>query len=196
MTFPFGPPMLIGRSIGNEWNPADKGAGVVLTDANLTGTIDGATMYSVRARKALASGKACFEVLVTNDSGIGNDAYFGIGTASMALDNFIGADAAGWSYRDTGQISNNGGDTGLEDYDPYETGDVLTAYLDRTNNKLWFAKNGVVQGSGSPNPLTNTAGISIAASTWFPACGGRSGASYTLRDPRYTLSGFPPLRLP
>jgi hypothetical protein len=49
----------------------------------------------------------------------------------------------------TGSTVNSSGNS-------YTTNDVIGVALDLTNLQVWFSKNGVWQGTGSPDPATNT----------------------------------------
>jgi len=62
-----------------------------------------------------------------------------------------------WSWKSSdGKIYNNT-DGGTAYGDTYTTGDILGLYLDLDNNKLYFAKNGTIQNSGTGISITDPA---------------------------------------
>lgn len=99
----------------------------------------------VRSNYSKSSGKWYFEITI--DSGTTH--FVGIGTASAGLNGSVGSDEYGYAYHDLdGKKYHNA--TPETFGNTYEAGDVIGVALDLDNNKLWFAKNGVWQGSGDP----------------------------------------------
>ena len=81
----------------------------------------------------------------------------------------------GYSYRhNNGNLYNNNSNASYGN--SYSTSDIIGVYLDLDNNKLYFAKNGSIQNSGTgisiDDPSTITGGF------YFIGAGGFSG-SYT-----------------
>ena len=95
----------------------------------------------------------------------------------------------GWKSSD-GKIYNNT-DGGTAYGDTYTTGDILGMYLDLDNNKLYFAKNGTIQNSGTGISITDPA--STPHGVYFPCVAdGTSGNSSTWEvnfgNPSYGIS--------
>ena len=79
---------------------------------------------------------------------------------------FVGKTSETYSYNgDDGDIWTN--ETGTTYGDTFTTGDIIGVYVDLTANKLYFAKNGTVQNSGTGFSLTAEA--STATGLYFPA---------------------------
>ena len=98
-------------------------------------------------------------------------------------------------YNDTyGYYSNNGNyrtNDGNNAYgDSFTTGDVLGVYIDLNANKLYFAKNGTVQNSGTGISITDPA--SVTSGAYFPAVGDWANQSCTWEvnfgNPSWSLS--------
>ena len=89
-----------------------------------------------------------------------NDYQIGIcSTQVTSTSDEIGLRANDWGYKASdGKYKNNGSDTSYGS--TYSAGDIIGVYLDLDNNKLYFAKNGALQASGT--------GISITASGSTP----------------------------
>ena len=95
----------------------------------------------------------------------------------------------GWKSSD-GKIYNNT-DGGTAYGSTYTTGDILGMYLDLDNNKLYFAKNGTIQNSGTGISITDPA--SIPGGVYFPCVAdGTSSNSSTWEinfgNPSYGIS--------
>jgi len=123
------------------WSTTDKGAGVSLTNGDMTAT---ATLAdSVRATEGKSFGVWQFEVTI----GTGTPQWMvGIGTASASLDKYPGFDQSGQGYWFAdGKQYNNGVATTYGA--SYTTGDVIGVVVNFTANTLTFYKNGVSQGA-------------------------------------------------
>ena len=120
---------------------------------------------------AMSSGLWYAEFELTDDT---SDGLVGIVTdpAYDAYDNrWTGEGASDWGYASTdGNVYNAAGDTGSYG-DTYATGDIIGLYLDLNANKMYWAKNGTVQNSGT--------GRTIAAGTYFFSCSDFTTASST-----------------
>ena len=87
---------------------------------------------------------------------------------SRATSGWLGYYTNSYGYRsDTGQIYT--GSSGSAYGDTYTTGDIMGIYLDLTNNKLYFAKNGTIQNSGTG--ISITAAASTECGCYFPGIG-------------------------
>jgi hypothetical protein len=122
------------------WSTTDKGAGVSLTNGDMTAT---ATLAdSVRATQGKSFGVWQFEVTIGAGAG---QWMVGIGTASATLDLYPGADQNGQGYWNAdGNKYNNG--TPSSYGASYTTGDVIGAVVNFAANTVTFYKNGVSQG--------------------------------------------------
>jgi len=96
-----------------------------------------------------------------------------------------------WAWKSSdGKIYNNT-DSGTAYGSTYTTGDILGMYLDLDNNKLYFAKNGTIQNSGTGISITDPA--STPNGFYFPcvADGTSSNSSVwevNFGNPTYTIS--------
>ena len=72
----------------------------------------------------------------------------------------------------------------------FDTGDILGVYIDLNANKLYFAKNGAVQNSGTG--ISITAPASVTSGAYFPAVGDWANQSATWEvnfgNPSFSLS--------
>ena len=99
-------------------------------------------------------------------------------------------DAYQWGYKSSsGQVFNNA--SGSAYGNTYTTGDIIGMYLDLDNNKLYFAKNGTIQNSGTGVSITDPG--SVPTGVYFPCVAdGTSGNSSTWEvnfgNPSYTIS--------
>lgn len=139
-------------------NPAEIG----YTNGNLTATTTGtnANLYEAKCTVGHSSGKYAFRV--TNTGTGSNPSPFnlvGIAKTFVSGPNQgpgVTNDSYGY-YQQTGQSYYN---NVLSAFGAsYDTGDVITCYVDMTALKLYFDKNGTYQGGGDPS--AGTGGISI-----------------------------------
>ena len=98
-------------------------------------------------------------------------------------------------YNDTYAYYSADGDSRTNDGDTsygtgFDTGDILGVYIDLSANKLYFAKNGTVQNSGTG--ISITAPASVTAGAYFPAVGDWANQSATWEvnfgNPSFSLS--------
>jgi hypothetical protein len=159
------------------WNPSDKGAGVTLSNGDLTATFPDIGDQSVRSTTARTTGKWYFEC--TSDwTQVGTNSAQripGIMTATANLDSWAGSDTQGYGIRyHIGSadwlILFNGGSTVIGG--SAVDGDVLGICLDLDNNFLYATHNGVAL-LGDPSALTG--GQAIATDTWYAANSGGNG---------------------
>ena len=94
-----------------------------------------------------------------------------IGIAQVPADatgNYLGEDSGQYAYYNvSGNIYTNG--AGGAYGDTYTTGDIIGVYLDLTASKLYFAKNGTIQNSGTGYSITAVG--STINGFYFPALG-------------------------
>ena len=172
------------------WNPADKAAGLTLSNGNLTASSPSQTYKQVRATQGFSSGKWYWEVTLN-----ANDIYgaYGISTTAESVDYLLGQTLYGYGYTcDSNLFHNNGwtvwGST-------CGNGDVVGVAVDMDAGKIWFSKNGTWLGSGDPATGTNPAFTGISG-TFYPAgaisaAGAQSTANFGASSFAYSVpSGF------
>ncbi len=154
------------------WNPADKAAEVSLSNGNLTATRSGGGVNNnaaVRGTTSKNSGKSYFEIHVDTSVGSASGDYsiYGIASAALGLNAYVGSTAASYGYEhSTGVKYTNGSGTALGA--ALAAGDVLGVAVDLDAGKMWFAKNNTWQGSGNPGAGTNPAFTGVSG-TFYPA---------------------------
>ena len=141
----------------------------------------------------LTAGKWYFEIYIeATPHATTKDSMLGIaGRMSEASQGYLGLyDDTYGMYGGTGKVFNNGSqsDYGLT---THTTDDVIGVYIDLDNNKLYFAKNGVIMNSGTGISITAVANTKAGA--YFPvAADYYNGLSGTYRlnfgNPIYSLS--------
>ena len=132
-----------------------------------------------RSTIGVSAGKWYFEAKLTSAMEHG---YIGIcvdapDDNTTFLTNGGANDEFEWGYKlSDGNIYNNTGDSSYGD--TYTTGDIIGVYLDLDNNKLYFAKNGTVQNSGTGISITDPASTPTG-NYFFCISDGTSGTSGT-----------------
>lgn len=158
------------------WNPADKNAGVTLSNGNLTAATS-TTSIAVRAIASHSTGKffdsTHLDVLANVNGTIG------MANSSASLSNFIGSDANGLAYN-----PNNGGilvgGSNIAVIQTAVQGDTIDMAVDIGGQLVWFrTTGGNWNNDPTANPATGVNGISYAASglgagPYFPAWAGFS----------------------
>lgn len=138
-------------------NGADVAPDILLLGGGLLAIKNaGTTTVSARANAGKVSGRWYFETTVTDATGV---VLIGVGYITAAIGIGVGSDAAGWGYRNDGQIVNAGAATPYGA--AYTTGDVIGCIIDASAATLEFFKNGVSQSVG------NT-GVTLAGNPWYP----------------------------
>ena len=135
------------------FNPLDKAqSSATYSEGNLKWTTTSGYFWN-RSTIGVSSGKWYFEAKLTSAP---DHAHVGIvDEAPDDNSDSIEGGTYNWGYKNSsGEIYNNG--SGSSYGSTYTTGDIIGVYLDLDNNKLYFAKNGAIQNSGT--------GISITAS--------------------------------
>ena len=132
-----------------------------------------------RSTIGVSTGKWYFEAKLTSAMEHG---YIGICVSepddnTTFLTNGGTNDEFEWGYKlSDGRIYNNTGDSAYGS--TYTTGDIIGVYLDLDNNKLYFAKNGTIQNSGTGISITSPASTSTG-NYFFCISDGTSGTSGT-----------------
>ena len=167
------------------------------TEGNLKWTPSTASQYYwSNSTFGLSQGKWYMEAKLTNAA---DHNYIGIASEQPA-DNttFLAGgggtgdanDAYQWGYKSSdGQVYNNA--SGSSYGNTYTTGDIMGMYLDLDNNKLYFAKNGTIQNSGTGVSITDPG--SVPTGVYHPCVAdGTSSNSSTWEvnfgNPTYTIS--------
>jgi len=102
-----------------------------------------------------------------------NYQLFGVANTT-AIGVALGTPAWGWGYNgNDGKIYHDNANTAYGD--TFTTDDIIGVYLDLTNSKLYFAKNGVIQNSGTGYSITAVG--STNTGFYFPAAGDFTGIS-------------------
>lgn len=167
------------------WNPADKNAGITLSNGNLTATQGGASR-AVRSTIGKASGKYYWELTQTG----GGEADWGIGNSSASLSTWLGNDANGLSYDSSDGKLYKGGVAVATGGATYTTTHTIGIALDVTAGTVSFYKNNVAQytafshgiagtiyamvGSFAATPVV-TANFGATALTYTPPAGYNAG---------------------
>ena len=106
----------------------------------------------------ISNGKWYYEQKITSTSSNGESIGITDHTAT-AIDDYLGDGAYEYGYYSSnGKVYNNGGNTAYGA--TFDTGDIMGIYIDLDNNKLYFAKNGTVQNSGTGISITAPASTS------------------------------------
>ena len=162
--------------LDNYFNDASfsNGDTTIYTDGGAVYTYNTATYH-------LSTGKWYWEVKVAaGTNGAGTSYEIGIAdTVSAATSEELGHEVTQWAYYGAGHIRTGNANTGT--YSTYTAGDIIGVYLDLDNNKLYFAKNGTIENSGTGVSITAPADLANAG--YFPAAcyfdgDGSSNAAY------------------
>lgn len=140
---------------GTTWDPANKGANVTLSDANLSATrATGSGVQSVRTTVARATGSGTFTYNPEDAAnffpliGVCNATFLVTTNISLGDSNSVGIFS-------NGDIAGGpGGTTGLT----FDTGDVATLTLNRPGNNLTIQKNG---GTGVNIDISSVSGTNL-----------------------------------
>jgi len=159
-------------------NPLDNFyAGDTFSNGNTTATTSTAYGYS-RCTQALLTGKWYWEIKATTIAA--TDYTIGIASKqSLSATDWVGSTSESYSYVATdGKIYTSAAGTAYGD--TYSAGDIIGVYLDLDNNKLYFAKNGTVQNSGTGYSITASA--STTDGVYASAIGAWSGTGGNVFD--------------
>jgi hypothetical protein len=171
-------------------NPLRIGPDLTLSNGNLDITTGATSSKIVSSTIGMTTGKWYWEATLTASGEI----LIGVEDGTAVLAQYAGSNANTWAYDSAnGQIYNNG--SGSVYGASLTTGDVLGIAVDADAKKIWFAKNGTWQNSGSPTGGTNAAFTTLPALT-FPVfspynAGSGCSANFGQRPFAYTApSGF------
>jgi hypothetical protein len=168
------------------WNPLSTGR--TLSNGNLD--YAGSATGVAKGTLGVSSGKWYWEILA-------NGANASAGVASVSLNpttSYCGATADSWCLFTSGDRYNNGSAT--SGYSTFTTNDIISIALDMDNGKVYWAKNGVWQGSSNPVTGTNAGYTNLSGYTITPANGNNNTndlgtANFGQRAFAYTApSGF------
>ena len=179
----------VGGSVrGNycTWNPLSTGR--TLSNGNLD--YAGSASGVAKGTLGVSSGKWYWEILA-------GGANSSAGVASVSLNpttSYCGSTADSWCLFTSGDRYNNGSAT--SGYSTFTTNDIISIALDMDNGKVYWAKNGVWQGSSNPVTGTNAGYTNLSGYTITPANGNNNvndlgTANFGQRAFAYTApSGF------
>ena len=168
------------------WNPLSTGR--TLSNGNLD--YAGSASGVAKGTLGVSSGKWYWEILA-------NGANSSAGVASVSLNpttSYCGSTADSWCLFTSGDRYNNGSAT--SGYSTFTTNDIISIALDMDNGKVYWAKNGVWQGSSNPATGTNAGYTNLSGYTITPANGNNNTndlgtANFGQRAFAYTApSGF------
>jgi len=158
------------------------GQGVVLANGNTRSSYNPDSSRSSFGTIAVGTGKYYFEAKLES---VGTAPV--IGVVDLAWPDINGASGYGYhdnalnfGYNSSGQKTSGG--TNTAHGDSYTAGDIIGVAIDKTNNKLYFAKNGVWQNSSDPTSGSTGTGAAynLASDTLYTsACRMRNGGDWS-----------------
>jgi hypothetical protein len=139
------------------WNAADKSNFITLSNNNLTMTMTGPSDSYVSARSTVSktSGKWYWENTCQGSVPF----MVGIAKSAAGLNGYVGSDANGWGYHNSGAKFTGG--SSVPYGATYAVGDIIGVALDLDAGTLTFYKNGVSQGVA----YTGLSGVVFAAAS-------------------------------
>lgn len=162
----------------NYFNPAKKGANIILSNSNMTAAHDATSSWqSVFALQGTTVGSGVYlEYLFSTTGGL--NFFFGIGNSSSPLGGYCGSDANGWGLSPQNVIYHNG--ASIRSWAPVSNGQVVGIAISSSGN-LYAAVNNSWVGGSTPGSGA-TALISGLSGTLFPiASVYTAGTSGTIR---------------
>lgn len=176
---------IIAAVSSNYWNPADKGAGVVLSNSDKTAADATETGDSVRSVTFHGSGKYYFEMSLDVDDG----ASLGLANSSELMSGGGGLGESADSLRiGSEEIIENA--TGTPYATPVSQGDIVGFAVDTTSKLLYVAVNGTWQESA--DPAAGTGGYNYAITGDIYAATGPYLSEITLRTADADFTYTPP----
>ena len=156
------------------------GEGVVLLNGNTRCYYNPDSSRSAFGTIAVGTGKYYYEAQVDTAGtgpvvGVVDLAWSGINGAAGAFHD----NALNFGYSSSGVKTSGGVNTAYGD--TFTAGDIIGVAIDKTNNKLYFAKNGVWQNSGDPTSGATGTGsaFNLASDTLYTAaCRMRNGGDW------------------
>tara|TARA_R100000995_G_scaffold29139_1_gene12907 strand:- start:1145 stop:2557 length:1413 start_codon:yes stop_codon:yes gene_type:complete len=122
-------------------------ASTTFTEGNLKMVTGGSSLVYNVSTIGFDTGKWYMEVKVGSSTGEVIGVVTDVATANDN-NNKLGNRADGWGYDYRGLVENAGADEGGS-FATYASGNIIGVYADLDNNKLYFAKDGVLQNSGT-----------------------------------------------
>jgi hypothetical protein len=158
------------------------GQGVVLANGNTRCSYSPDSSRSAFGTIAVGTGKYYYEAKLES---VGTAPV--VGVVDLNWSNLNGAsgyafhdDALNFGYSTSGVKTSGGVSTAYGD--TFTAGDIIGVAIDKTNNKLYFAKNGVWQNSGDPTSGATGTGsaFNLASDTLYTsACRIRNGGDWS-----------------
>tara|TARA_R100000005_G_scaffold14927_1_gene6096 strand:+ start:2907 stop:6686 length:3780 start_codon:yes stop_codon:yes gene_type:complete len=184
-----------GNNVGNyaTLNSLANGSGSSLTNGNLEVTTTTGAYGDIGTTIAPMSGKFYVEFALKPEA---DRAMIGISADStFATSTQFHTSSQSWAYYSNGGVLyNNSSSSSFGD--SYKRGDVIGIALDKTNNKLYFSKNGIFQNNG--NPSAGTGGIDISSISGKPTVfvvndvSGQADTSIAFNAGQYPFASTPP----
>jgi len=136
-------------------NPLYKLANITFTEGNLVQTNSGSWQPGL-STIGVSSGKWYWESKFSASTGGSNNAFIGIckTNGEDSTINLTGNSVNSWGYENTSGYKNDSTVYATSDYAAWTVGDIVSCYLDLDNLKLYFAKDGVIQNSGTGIAIT------------------------------------------
>jgi hypothetical protein len=128
-----------------------------LSEGNLKQTTANSSNYAPNISTiALTQGKWYFECKYVSRSSSDNYNLIGVKSTQITNTNYLGQNQHDYGYySSSGKYYTN--NSAVNYGDSYDQGDIIGVYLDLDNNKLYFAKNGTLQNSGTGISITDPA---------------------------------------
>lgn len=187
------------RGIGGAFDPANKGTDIVLSNSNLTATINNAGSWrSVKTTTSFSSGIEAYEV--TYDEIDANNPFYGFANASASVSTYIVSTTNGIAYRPTGEVWYNNAVV-TSSLQTMTTGDQLLCAYSHSDNtfRIWYRAGGTGAysqiGSGWTNKSSEALYGAVSmrnaqACTIRTSVLGLSDEAYTALGTQYTTNAI------
>jgi hypothetical protein len=158
------------------WNPLDNFyGGASFSEGNLYLTTGGSNESFNLSTIGVSQGKWYMEIKAVDIIDGGNNFGGGVSFSSPdATTDWLGNNSYSWGYRSDGAVYNSASSISGS-WASYVDNDIIGIYLDLDNNKLYFAKNGAIQNSGTGISITDPS--STASGVYFFAAGEKEASS-------------------
>jgi len=138
-------------------------------------TVTAGHYFWARSTIGVSSGKWYFEAKLTSASSYNHIGICDEGPADNTTS--LESEVYGWEIKNSdGNVYNNESNSSYGD--TFTTGDIIGVYLDLDNNKIYWAKNGTVQNSGTGVSITDPASTNTG-NYFFCVTDNASGDSVT-----------------
>lgn len=142
------------------FDPGDLGVHIALSNVNTRATKDTDTFFaSAVGKHGKMSGKWRFQIKVITGGAL-NIGVAGYRFLRPVIGNgtsYLGATDQSIAYINDARVLTGGGASQYA-CATYTTGDVIDVFVDATNKKVWFAKNGAIQNG---DPVAGTGGTTL-----------------------------------